>query len=202
LGGGGGVSVPFELEGADGSKGGSPPSRDVGGFSGVELRVAPVPGRTGTVAPAEGVSTVGGSTIEGTVLIESPAGPSGVTVVPGSQFLHGVETGAGIAYTGRYAWRLFAQPTMVAAAMIDTATGAAPRGRKTIAASSCRAIVILLARLRNRPTSPVGSHKLTSCKRDAEPLFDAFATIDQESWHSTQVYTPIGRAVVDGNFFL
>ena len=51
----------------------------------------------------------------------------------------------------------------------------------------------LLARLKSRPTSRVGTQRTTDRKRDAEPSIDAFKTIEPKSWLSTQVYTPFGR---------
>jgi hypothetical protein len=169
FGGGGGVSLPPEFDGtAVSSNAGSPLIRDLGGGSTVELRVAPEPGRAGTFTGEDGESEFTGSASEGTELIEPVLGPSDVTVVPDPQFVHGVEAGAGVAKIGRYDWRPRLQPTAVTAAIIDTATGNARRVRTPIAASFCRAIIILLTRFEGCPTSPVGSQSPTSRKRDAE----------------------------------
>jgi hypothetical protein len=103
LGGGGGVVVlPWLRDGIwVGSKLGSSPSRDVGGFSTVELSVPPEPERgLFTGAEVESRFDGDGSTSAGTLL--TVLGSSVVTVAPDPQFVHGRPTCAGEVYTGRY----------------------------------------------------------------------------------------------------
>jgi len=95
--GGGGVALPPDPDEGTvvSSKLGSPPSRDLGGDSTVELRVGPVPGRDGTVAEAAGESESEYPGTDGTELVGAVAGPSVVTVVPDPQLVQGVVACAG-----------------------------------------------------------------------------------------------------------
>jgi hypothetical protein len=144
LGGGGGVAVEPDPAFVS-SNAGSSPSRDLGGVSTVELRVAPPRGRAGAVADGAGESDTEYSGSDGTALVAAAAGPSVVTVALGPQFAHGAEARTGELYTGRNACRLWLQPAPIVAAIIANSIHRNRRGRTAIAANFSRTIISLLA---------------------------------------------------------
>ena len=89
-----------------------------------------------------------------------------------------------------------AQPAIAKAAIRAAPSQRPGRGRTAIAAVVFRAIVGLLASWKSRPTSRVGSQHVQIASgmpnRESVPCL----LTDPESWLSTQVYTPFGRAAV------
>jgi hypothetical protein len=99
FGGAGGVDPPPSPDGAAGDKSsyaGSSSSRDLGGFSTVELRLVPALGRALLVGGPTAESDTGGLPRGGTELTVPFAGSSVVTGALGPQLVQGAATGAGL----------------------------------------------------------------------------------------------------------
>ena len=126
-----------------------------------------------------------------------------MTVAPDPQFVQGAVTGAGSRRPGGTTGGCALQPASHHGRdQQHRDPPASAAGARAIAASLSRAIMNLLARLKTRPTSQVGSQRQSDRKRDAERIDRCVPVrIVQYSWLSTQVYTPFGRAAGSHELF-